>query len=59
MGQIQPQKKRPRRKLRPIKISDGHISETSVLVASDALAARNGSILKRRFTAYGSSLVPE
>jgi hypothetical protein len=59
MGQIHPQKKRPRRNVRPIKISDGHISVTSVLVAKEALAARNGSILNRMFTAYVSSFEPE
>jgi hypothetical protein len=51
MGQIQPQKKRPRKKVSPIKIRDGHIIDINVLVARETLAARNGSILKRMFTA--------
>ena len=51
MGHIQPQKKRPRTKARPIKTRAGHISKMSFLVAKKVLAARKGSILKRRFTA--------
>jgi hypothetical protein len=46
-------------KARPIKMSDGHISITRLLAANEALAARNGSILKRIFTANAISSLPE
>ncbi|EKD33784.1 MAG: hypothetical protein ACD_75C02594G0001 [uncultured bacterium] len=59
MGQIQPQKKRPRIRVKSTVPTAGSIRRIKKPAATEADRASRGSILKRMFTAYSMLSEPE